>query len=178
MSTTPEALRLAELLGTNFWEGKQGREVWDLAAAELRRLAQVEQYAETLNARCIEDAAELGRKSDAIQRLWAERDQLREVIADKNAAIDLMRQAADQLRAEVEALRADAPQWRPIETAPKDGTNVLLVNRKGNMAAGLWMDSLSGSGWYLRGGSLRPDTFFNDHHGPTHWMPLPAAPAS
>ena len=39
MSNTPEALRLAELLGTNFWEGKQGREVWDLAAAELRRLA-------------------------------------------------------------------------------------------------------------------------------------------
>lgn len=38
----------------------------------------------------------------------AERDQLREVIEDKNAALDLMRQGADQLRAEVETLRADA----------------------------------------------------------------------
>lgn len=74
-----------------------------------------------------------------------------------------------------QALWDAATRWQPIATAPKDGTNVLLVNRKGNIAAGLWMNSLSGTGWWLRGGD-RPDTFFNDHHGPTHWMPLPAAP--
>lgn len=67
--------------------------------------------------------------------------------------------------------------WQPIETAPKDGTNVLLINRKGNQAAGLWMNSLLGVGWYLRGGN-QPDTFFNDHHGPTHWMPLPPPPSA
>jgi hypothetical protein len=72
---------------------------------------------------------------------------------------------------------AGASTWQPIETAPKDGTNVLLVNRRGNIAAGLWRDGLFGErgGWWLRGGNA-PNTFFNDHHGPTHWMPLPAAP--
>lgn len=66
-------------------------------------------------------------------------------------------------------------EWQPIETAPKDGTNVLLVNRKGNMAVGLWNGRGVLEGWWLRGGSY-PDVFFNDHHGPTHWMPLPEAP--
>jgi hypothetical protein len=69
-----------------------------------------------------------------------------------------------------------APEWLPIETAPMDGTNVLLVNRKGHMACGLWRDGILGRGWFLRGGN-EPNVFFNDHHGPTHWMPLPEAPA-
>ena len=67
--------------------------------------------------------------------------------------------------------------WQPIETAPKDGTNVLLVNRKGNMATGLWQGRGVMAGWWLRGGN-GPNVFFNDHHGPTHWMPLPAPPQS
>lgn len=67
------------------------------------------------------------------------------------------------------------PRWRPIETAPKDGTNVLLRNRRGNMATGLWMVGIIGTGWLLRGGN-KPDAFFNGHHGPTHWMPLPPGP--
>lgn len=66
--------------------------------------------------------------------------------------------------------------WSDIETAPKDGTNVLLVNRAGNIAAGMWLDSVLGAGWYLRGGENRPDVFFNTSQGPTHWQPLPAPP--
>ncbi len=62
-------------------------------------------------------------------------------------------------------------RWLPIESAPKDGTNVLLLNRKGNIAAGLWQQE----SWWLRGGSY-PNAFFNDHHGPTHWQPLPPPP--
>ena len=37
MSEKPEALRLADLLKTHFWEGKCGRDEWDAAAKELRR---------------------------------------------------------------------------------------------------------------------------------------------
>lgn len=96
MSNTPEALRLADLLGTNFWEGKQGREVWDLAAAELRRLAAVE----------------------------AERDALVAAIGNQQLAAFIEKHGdpapivaeRDQLRAEVEALRADAERYRWLRT--------------------------------------------------------------
>jgi hypothetical protein len=84
-----------------------------------------------------------------------------------------MRDTVDALRAVAD--EKEAQRWQPIETAPKDGTSVLLVNHKGNIAAGLWMDSFTGAGWYLRGGS-DPDEFFNGHFGPTHWMPLPKGP--
>ncbi len=67
-------------------------------------------------------------------------------------------------------------KWHPIETAPKDGTNVLLVNRKSNIAAGLWQGQGERAGWWLRGGN-EPNVFFNNHHGPTHWMPLPPLPS-
>lgn len=70
-----------------------------------------------------------------------------------------------------------AAGWQPIETAPKDGANVLLINRKGHIAAGLWLDGILGTGWFLRGGN-QPNVFFNEPHGPTHWMPLPAAPST
>lgn len=72
---------------------------------------------------------------------------------------------------------AKADAWQQIETAPKDGTNILLINRKGNIASGLWQNLPRLSGWVLRGGN-EPNVFFNDHHGPTHWMPLPAAPST
>lgn len=65
--------------------------------------------------------------------------------------------------------------WQSIDTAPRDGTNILLVNHKGNMAVGLWIGKGYDTGWWLRGGN-KPDTFFNFHHGPSHWMPLPPAP--
>lgn len=65
--------------------------------------------------------------------------------------------------------------WQPIETAPRDGTNVLLVNHKGNMATGMWMNSPFSIGWWLRGG-IGPDAFFNDHFGPAAWQPLPTPP--
>ena len=70
---------------------------------------------------------------------------------------------------------AKVQQWQPIETAPKDGTNILLVNRAGNVATGLWQGNGEYEGWWLRGGN-RPNTFFNHHYGPSYWMPLPEPP--
>lgn len=59
--------------------------------------------------------------------------------------------------------------WRPIETAPKDGTDVLVLwDRGGTMQVascweGTWTDA-------------------NDDElivsPPTHWMPLPEPPAA
>lgn len=72
--------------------------------------------------------------------------------------------------------------WQPMETAPKDGTQVLLAWECGYALAcwkedamferceqhpGWEVDSGEGDCWYAF--SLRPDQ-------PTHWMPLPALP--
>jgi hypothetical protein len=72
-------------------------------------------------------------------------------------------------------------EWRAIESAPRDGTHVLLL-----------VDEYSIEGWWV----VREDYYGNDRsawqpatldwHGcgccqgsepePTHWMPLPKAP--
>lgn len=61
------------------------------------------------------------------------------------------------------------PEWQPIETAPKDGTRVLLFS-------GAWF-----TGYYAHSrykwdpGKWRSDEY-PDLTNPTHWMPLPQAP--
>ncbi|QEL18756.1 hypothetical protein PX52LOC_05793 [Limnoglobus roseus] len=61
--------------------------------------------------------------------------------------------------------------WQPIETAPKDGTEVLLLSHPAAMlppdyAVAYWdeVDEV----WYWN----KPKRFLC----PTHWMPLPAPP--
>ena len=77
-----------------------------------------------------------------------------------------------------DSLTPAAPQWQPIETAPRDGTAILLGSRGGSWI-GKWLPVYA-SGY-------RPDNPWSslmlnhDHMGekwckPTHWMPLPAAP--
>ena len=66
--------------------------------------------------------------------------------------------------------------WRPIETAPKDGTRILLVMPRGNgrhedlVTIGYWHQpgnaALKGF-WTASGSSSRLSS---------HWMPLPGAP--
>lgn len=70
-------------------------------------------------------------------------------------------------------------EWQPIETAPKDGTAVLLYSpRMPGLDIGRWYDE--------RGPSSddpgHPDGWFGFIFTPwgtepTHWMPLPASPA-
>lgn len=56
-------------------------------------------------------------------------------------------------------------QWHTMETAPKDGTEVLVFSNIGLMVSfyfkGMWREKANMLG-------LRKD--------PTHWMPLPKAP--
>ena len=67
---------------------------------------------------------------------------------------------------------SDMREWQSIETAPKDGTNVVLyfANSKGGVIAsmvnGAWRLSANGTGFAL-------DT---ERYEPTHWMPLPDPP--
>ena len=66
---------------------------------------------------------------------------------------------------------AAASQWRPIETAPKDGTVILAFRALPcgpEMSSVAWKHSehaFGNSGWH-----------YPEWNGPTHWMPLPSAP--
>lgn len=62
----------------------------------------------------------------------------------------------------LEVIVADQ-EWRPIETAPKDGTTILVFHN-GSMWTVLWSDVQE---WHDA----------NDYgYTPTHWMPLPKPP--
>lgn len=64
------------------------------------------------------------------------------------------------LIAEVERLRA-LPTWQPIETAPKDGTRILLASSKKSRVA---------DGFWKQGHWVWPYILLE----PARWMPLPA----
>lgn len=89
-----------------------------------------------------------------------------------------------QLAAGIRAL-ADGPGedgWQPIETAPTDGTEILICG--GTIKA----DSYEGDGWPFRGVAIvtrDDDSWRGEHeetydnwyrHEPTHWRPLPSPP--
>jgi hypothetical protein len=63
-------------------------------------------------------------------------------------------------------------EWRPIETAPKDGTMFIIFQAEED--GDHWFDLVSWSetenDWIDDGGTLSCD-------GPTHWMPLPEPPS-
>jgi hypothetical protein len=76
----------------------------------------------------------------------------------------------------------DQQTWQPIETAPKDGTTVMLFYPKQNPAG------IAEMGHYRRGIKTRRDehegwrylrshsALYDLEHQPTHWMPLPPPP--
>ena len=87
MSEKPEALRLADLLKTHFWEGKCGRDEWDAAATELRRQhAEIERLKadnERLRQK-LRSIAEIDFRN--VDSIWA-RLLLREVVDKAKAAL-------------------------------------------------------------------------------------------
>jgi hypothetical protein len=69
-----------------------------------------------------------------------------------------------------------APQWQPIETAPKDGEKVLV----GRFKRGCPWNGRIAVDWYRRPGDNAGFIGwgrFNPQNWPaTHWMPLPSPP--
>lgn len=98
--------------------------------------------------------------------------ELDEAITRLNEAIacecdgERSRQFIDDLKLVVAA--AEAGRWRPIEEAPKDGTEILIVDRVG-MCVAKWAEYC---GWI----SYTDDGWYEACVWPTHWRPLPPAP--
>ena len=70
-------------------------------------------------------------------------------------------------------------EWQPIETAPKDGTKVLLFVDTGYEARihpGKWNDDRYAKRPRPYWDYLYFQTMDSRDHQPTHWMPLPAPP--
>lgn len=73
--------------------------------------------------------------------------------------------------------------WRPIETAPKDGTDVLLFypldglrhDWNPKIVIGHWrhFESATDENWVFQSRAVRG---YSPTYQPTHWMPLPMAP--
>ncbi len=97
--------------------------------------------------------------------LKAERDQLSKA-CDQHAAHEY------KLMGEVAALKA-AQEWRAMESAPKDGTWVLVIDSEygdhGGAFVARYTKAFSGS--WLINTSHTPHVVY-----PTHWMPLPGNP--
>lgn len=53
--------------------------------------------------------------------------------------------------------------WQPIETAPRDGRQMILL-----LTASGWPQVAFSNTWWIGGFSMGV--------GPTHWMPLPLPP--
>lgn len=102
-----------------------------------------------------------------------------------------MDQADTAAPASVEKVTPAFGQWQPIETAPKDGTDVLLF-APGRLTCGHWTteaERRSFTGFcggecrcpeyeYIEPYWLSWDGGFTTEHPPTHWQPMPTAPGS
>jgi hypothetical protein len=65
--------------------------------------------------------------------------------------------------------------WQPIETAPRDGTNILIVNASGRADWGHNVPRVAC--WQKDGWWGYHETEQITPHRATHWMPLPSPPS-
>ena len=78
--------------------------------------------------------------------------------------------------------------WEPIETAPKDGTRVLIVDGDGNIDLCGYQESFYTRQEFVRKAKdgdvyktiTEEDGYWESEitFSPTHWMPLPNPPAA
>lgn len=81
------------------------------------------------------------------------------------------------LNAAGELVQGDVDNWLPIETAPRDGAEVILLDRYGTVGAGFYSEEggyKSDVGFFFEGD--RGNILIARNADPTHWMPLPEAP--
>jgi hypothetical protein len=62
-------------------------------------------------------------------------------------------------------------KWQPIETAPKDGTEILIRGHRGAVFIAKWHTDRFGASAFCEHMNDAPVV------SPTHWMPLPDPPS-
>lgn len=99
---------------------------------------------------------------------------------DANVHIEAIKSALKI--AENKELRAKAPQWQPIETAPKDGRNLWVWDGKQQYVAwhghdwNMDPDEKKDPEWLCGDGDDFSCGYYYLPCDPTHWMPLPTPP--
>lgn len=68
-------------------------------------------------------------------------------------------------------------EWQPIETAPKNGKEVLVCRKFDSGSASYAVASFNGDEWRDMGDIGWAGMYGDDGNQPTHWMPLPEPPA-
>ncbi len=90
-------------------------------------------------------------------------------LADADAANDRLEGIIQGLAAECRQHKADLAalrDWQPIETAPRDGSTVIVFDSKHKDVVAAYFSEYDRSWWVLGQGEVLP----------THWRPLPPAP--
>ena len=72
-------------------------------------------------------------------------------------------------------MSAEQPEWRPIATAPKDGT-MILVSWDYGILAGSVMEVRFEDGWCNKAGAPYSRMEPLGISDPTHWFPKPVLP--
>jgi hypothetical protein len=77
-------------------------------------------------------------------------------------------------------MESDMSEWQPIETAPKDGTSILVIYEGGQMIVSYWRVTESTTNGTVDYHMERWVTPWMAKPGvepaPTHWQPLPDLP--
>lgn len=105
----------------------------------------------------------LDAQAETIAGLRAELQEMKCSRDDNASALAYQTMQNATLRQQLRAAEARAVQWQPIETAPRDGTVILLADMRGRVANGEFGNYKVWSWPYVM-------------VEPTHWMPLPASP--
>ena len=87
---------------------------------------------------------------------------------------ELFEDCADELEAAI------ANQWQPIETAPKDGTEILLLDHRDRVRIGSFRFDVyrdeDGPTWLADDFEDYSTGYASTLLMPIHWMPLPTPP--
>lgn len=93
---------------------------------------------------------------------------------------EAIRQAARHMEDIARTLNSIARPWQPIETAPRDGAEVLVCRayEDGKAEYAVAHNYDDGNGWRDMGDLGWAGMIHDDDNQPTHWMPLPPPPTN